>query len=166
MVGAEAALRAAASYPQFRMAEILVVEDYPPMASTLSRMLRMQGHRVVRELSVAGALQHSRAFEYAVLDIDLPDGNGVALAEHLVSQQRVQAIAFFTATSEPNTLARAGQLGLVVSKTEGVKRLVEAVEQLGDRASRSASLIQSEGPNSEMRNLFGITGRAQRAAAT
>jgi DNA-binding response OmpR family regulator len=113
------------------MADILVVEDYPPMATTLTRMLRSQGHEVVRELTVAGALRHTCEFELAVLDIDLPDGNGVALAEHLVSQQRVQGVAFFTATQEPVILSRASELGLVISKTDGVARLVEAVQRLG-----------------------------------
>lgn len=148
------------------MAEILVVEDYPPMASTLTRMLRMQGHQVVRELSVAGAMQHSQAFQYAVLDIDLPDGNGVALAEHLVSQQRVQRIAFFTATSEPKTLTRAGQLGLVISKAEGVERLVEAVGRLGQCTGQSPPQEEAGGPSSETRNLFGREHRSRHLAGT
>jgi DNA-binding NarL/FixJ family response regulator len=141
------------------MAEILVVEDYPPMASALARMLRMRGHHVVSELSVAGALRHSRAFEYAVLDIDLPDGNGVALAEHLVSQQRVRGIAFFTATCEPKTLSRAGQLGLVISKTQGVERLVEAVGRLGQCAGHFPCHEPERAPMSETRDLLGNARR-------
>lgn len=136
------------------MAEILVVEDYPPVASMLTRMLRRQGHQVVRELTVAGALTHNRAFEHAVLDIDLPDGNGVALAVQLVHQHRVNSIVFFTATRDATDLAHAAQLGLVVHKSDGIDRLLQAVEQLERRshfpAAESASL--ESGP----RTLFGL----------
>ena len=112
------------------MAEILVVEDYPPVASTLTRMLRRRGHQVVSELTVAGALRHNRVFEHAVLDIDLPDGNGVALAVQLVHQHRVNSIVFFTATRDATDLSHAAQLGLVVDKAEGADRLLQAIEQL------------------------------------
>jgi len=112
------------------MAEILVVEDYPPMASTLARLLRMRRHAVVREPTVAGAMQHSRCFDYAVLDIDLPDGNGVALAEHLRSLRSVPSILFFTATREAGVLSRARQLGVVVDKSEGVDKLIATFEHM------------------------------------
>lgn len=112
------------------MAEILVVEDYPPVASMLTRMLRTRGHQVVRELTVAGALSHNRVFEHAVLDIDLPDGNGVALAVQLVHLHRVNSIVFFTATREATDLSHAAQLGLVVDKADGAERLLRAIEQL------------------------------------
>jgi len=112
------------------MAEILVVEDYPPLASMLTRMLRRRGHQVVRELTVAGALTHNRVFEHAVLDIDLPDGNGVALAVQLVHQHRVNSIVFFSATRDATDLSHAAQLGLVVNKAEGPDRLLQAIEQL------------------------------------
>jgi len=112
------------------MAEILVVEDYPPVASMLTRMLRRRGHQVVSELTVAGALRHNRVFEHAVLDIDLPDGNGVALAMQLVHQHRVNSIVFFTATRNETDLSHAAQLGLIVDKAEGADRLLQAIEQL------------------------------------
>ena len=67
-------------------------------------------------------------YERAVLDIDLPDGNGVSLAEQLLSQRRVGCIAFFTATKDPDILARADQLGLVIQKSEGMHKLLEAID--------------------------------------
>jgi response regulator of citrate/malate metabolism len=82
------------------------------------------------ELTVAGALRHNRVFEHAVLDIDLPDGNGVALAVQLVHQHRVNSIVFFTATRDATDLSHAAQLGLVVDKAAGAERLLQAIEQL------------------------------------
>jgi CheY-like chemotaxis protein len=116
------------------MADILVVEDYPPMATLLTRLLRSRGHEVTRELAVAAAMRHVRAFDHAILDIDLPDGNGVTLAQQLVRLRRVGSIIFFTATLEPDVLANAARLGRVVGKAEGVNRLISALEQLHEGA--------------------------------
>ena len=110
------------------MAEILVVEDYPPMASMLSRLLRSEGHRVIRELTVAGALTHTVAFDLAVLDIDLPDGNGVDLAEELFAGRRAKRVVFFTATRERSLLERAVEYGRVVDKSLGTRGLLECLE--------------------------------------
>ena len=118
------------------MADILVVEDYPPMATLLTRLLRSRGHQITRELSVAGAARHVRSFDHAILDIDLPDGDGVTLAEQLVRQRRVGNIIFFTATLEPDVLANAARLGRVVGKADGVNRLISAVDQLSEGTPR------------------------------
>jgi DNA-binding response OmpR family regulator len=127
------------------MAEILVVEDYPPMASLVTRMLRMQGHRVVRELTATGAMRHQCTFERAVLDIDLPDGNGVVLAEELLSLRRVKSVMFFTATTEAKTLFRAAELGPVVGKAEGVNRLLSVIQRLeaASPAHNGTSLVEA-----------------------
>lgn len=116
------------------MAEILVVEDYPPMASLVTMMLRRNGHHVERELSAAGALRHTRAFQHAVLDIDLPDGSGVLLAEQLLNEGRIASCVFFTATNEIETLMHASKLGMVVKKSEGPSRLLDAIRQLEEPA--------------------------------
>jgi len=116
------------------MAEILVVEDYPPMASLVTMMLRRGGHNVERELTVAGALRHSRVFQHAVLDIDLPDGNGVLLAQQLLGEGRITSCVFFTATNEGETLSHASRFGVVVKKSEGPNRLLHAIRQLEEHA--------------------------------
>ncbi len=119
------------------MAEILVVEDYPPMASLVTMVLRSQGHQVTREMTVAGALRHDRSFAYAVLDIDLPDGSGVALAEQL--RRRVSSIVFFTATRDATTLSSAAELGIVVNKAEGPNQLLYVIQQLEIRRGHSST---------------------------
>lgn len=135
------------------MAKILVVEDYPPMASMLMRMLRTRGYQVTRELSVSGAMAHQNAFDCAVLDIDLPDGNGVALAEHLLSQHRVNQVVFFTATREASTLSRAAEMGAVVDKVQGVDKLLAAVARLNPLAML---VSQATAPVADATGLFCI----------
>ena len=99
------------------------------MASMLSRLLRSEGHRVIRELTVAGALTHTAAFDLAVLDIDLPDGNGVDLAEELFAGRRVKSVVFFTATRERTLLERAVEYGRVVDKSLGTQGLLECLKK-------------------------------------
>jgi DNA-binding NarL/FixJ family response regulator len=79
---------------------------------------------------VKSVINSANAYECAILDIDLPDGNGVSLAEHLLNQHRACCIVFFTATYEPNILARANQLGHVVNKSDGTHRLLEVIDEL------------------------------------
>jgi CheY-like chemotaxis protein len=121
------------------MAEILVVEDYPPMATLVTMMLRRSGHNVEREVTVAGALRHSRVFQHAVLDIDLPDGDGVLLAEQLLGERRVASCVFFTATNEAQTLSQAARVGVVVRKSEGPNRLLDAIRKLEEHAPSLAA---------------------------
>jgi DNA-binding response OmpR family regulator len=132
------------------MAEILVVEDYPPMASLMTMMLRRQGHQVTCELTVAGALRHDRLFAYAVVDIDLPDGSGVALAEQL--RRRVSSIVFFTATREATTLSSAAELGIVVNKAEGPNQVLYVIEQLEKRRGHSNCARQCDPLGDEFTN--------------
>ncbi|MEZ4372631.1 MAG: response regulator [Polyangiaceae bacterium] len=66
------------------MTRVLVVEDYPPLATVVAIALRRStGHEVVRVGSVqraAAAVTEHPAFDVVVMDIDLPDGSGVELA--------------------------------------------------------------------------------------
>jgi DNA-binding response OmpR family regulator len=112
------------------MAHFLVVEDFPPMASLLATAIRREGHTVVRVDCVNAALGHGGCFDHAILDIDLPDGDGVSLAMLLLDEQRVDSVAFFTASRDLDTLSRATTLGLVVDKAAGYDCLMAAVRQL------------------------------------
>jgi len=112
------------------MAHFLVVEDFPPMATLLATALRREGHTVSRAGSIANALSINESFDHAVLDVDLPDGNGVELATTLLSEHRVDSIVFFTASRDVQMLTKALRLGLVVDKAAGYDCLMSAVRQL------------------------------------
>jgi len=112
------------------MAHFLVVEDFPPMASVLTMAIRREGHKVARAGSVAAALALEESFEHAVLDIDLPDGNGVDLAERLLADGKARGVLFFTACRDVGLLERAASLGLVVDKAAGYDCLMAATRRL------------------------------------
>jgi len=112
------------------MARFLVVEDFPPLASAIRWAVVGAGHTVVNCHTVKATLSLQGSFDHAVLDIDLPDGNGVDLAEQLCMENRVASVVFFTGTRDRELLERAARMGLVVDKAAGCKCLLSAVAQL------------------------------------
>ncbi|HEY6556349.1 MAG TPA: response regulator [Polyangiaceae bacterium] len=109
------------------MSRVLVVEDYPPLATVLAIGVGRLGHEVVR----VGSAQRARAaegeFDCAIVDIDLPDGCGVDLAEELLSSKRAAAIVFYTATRDQSLRSRGRALGTVVDKSEPLQGLLDVM---------------------------------------
>jgi DNA-binding response OmpR family regulator len=112
------------------MARFLIVEDFPPLTAVIAAFVKRLGHDVVQCHTVQAALDLTDTFDHAVLDLDLPDGNGVDLAEQLLNRNSVGSVVFFTASRDRKALARAASTGLLVDKAAGCDRLVAAIGQL------------------------------------
>ena len=67
--------------------------------------------------------------DLSIVDIDLPDGDGVELASELVASGRVGLIVFFTASRDAHRIRLAEQIGPIVNKDGGVDALVAVVER-------------------------------------
>lgn len=118
------------------MTRLLVVEDYPPLATVMAIALRRStGHEVVRVGSVQraeAAVAESERFDLMVADIDLPDGSGVHLSRRLLDAGQVGGCVFFTASRDDGVLRAAREIGPVVDKLAPVADLVRVVlEHLG-----------------------------------
>lgn len=98
---------------------LLVVEDDVTVAKALSRTLARRGFSVAVVRSCTAARLLAQTFDFAVLDIDLPDGNGVDLARDLLDSGRVPSVLFFTGSTDSAMLARARRLGSVTTKASG-----------------------------------------------
>lgn len=112
------------------MARLLVVEDFRPLAAAIAVVLRREGHEVVQCHLAEEVLSNNDVYDHSILDVDLPDGNGVRLAQELMTTRRTKSVVFFTASREREVLATASCVGLVVNKSAGCERLVAAVRQL------------------------------------
>jgi FixJ family two-component response regulator len=64
----------------------------------------------------------------AVLDLDLPDGTGDALADDLLRLGAVRHIVFYTGSIDPRVRENASHFGTVIDKTEDVEQVVHALE--------------------------------------
>ena len=103
---------------------LLVVEDDVTVARALSRTLARRGFAVAICRSCTAARTLVQSFDFAVLDLDLPDGNGVDLARDLMADGKVPSVLFFTGSNDPSMLARARRMGTVVMKTEGTSPIL------------------------------------------
>ncbi|HWG76485.1 MAG TPA: response regulator transcription factor [Steroidobacteraceae bacterium] len=95
-------------------ARLLMVEDERNVAETLMERLRSAGYEVVRAESVLAArraIAEGGAFQLALLDVGLPDGNGFELARLLRERAPATAIIFLTAHASPEDRVRGLELG-------------------------------------------------------
>ena len=93
---------------------ILLVEDYEPARIGLIDRLTEAGFRVVGEagsIAVARSLAGRLAFDIALIDVYLPDGDGIELAAELRANDANTTIVILTLSTKPNDLLRALRAG-------------------------------------------------------
>lgn len=127
-----------------RNLKLLMVEDDPEMARTVERVLARYGHRSTIVRSAAEADAVSEVYDCGLFDIDLPDGNGVELAERMLDRGQLTAAVFFSACTDADLLERAGSVGVFVAKSAGTRPLERAV---AEAVSRAAQQLASGAPD-------------------
>jgi DNA-binding NarL/FixJ family response regulator len=134
---------------------ILLVEDHASFRQALAFMLeREPGFEVVEQVgSVAGARALSRqtldGVEVAIIDLALPDGDGLALIEGFASRPQMVTLVL-SASLEPGRFARAVEAGAagVMHKSTPIKDIVDAVRKL-----KAGEVLLSPGEVVEMLRL-------------
>jgi DNA-binding response OmpR family regulator len=108
------------------MGSVLVADDSPLVRVALRKRLAAAGI-AVREAESAAESGSVGAGEVgcAVLDLDLGDGDGVAVARGLRARDAALPIAFFTSGATDGVLAEAQAIGPVFHKPEDLDRVVE-----------------------------------------
>ena len=127
-----------------RLARVLIVEDYPPLAKVIAIAIHRAGHGVERVGGVARALATQGFFDLAVIDLDLPDGVGTELAARLLDERRLRAPLFFTSTRDHELRAQAERLGRVVHKESGIEELMVWVAHESDQQRSVARAVGAE----------------------
>ncbi len=84
------------------MAELLVVEDDATIGNVLASSLRTHGHTVVLATSGRAALSAAggRMFDLALLDLGLPDMDGIEVCRRLRAAQPICVLVVLTARDE------------------------------------------------------------------
>ena len=123
-----------------RPLELLLVEDDATVADVLSGLLGAQGHHVVHVAHGLAALaQSSRArFDIALLDLDLPGMDGLALARQLRIQGFTAPLLAVTARADADAepLARAAGFNGFVRKPVTGQMLADAIRELVDATAQ------------------------------
>jgi ligand-binding sensor domain-containing protein/CheY-like chemotaxis protein/nitrogen-specific signal transduction histidine kinase len=115
-----------------RHLDLLLVEDDPTVAEVIASLLRAQGHRVAHAAHGLAALANVAVarFDLALLDLDLPGMDGLALARQLRLQGFAQPLLAVTARADADAeqQARAAGFDGFLRKPVTGEMLVVAIE--------------------------------------
>jgi DNA-binding response OmpR family regulator len=125
---------------------ILFVEDDEIIASGLCYTFEAEGFGVVRCANVKSAKEAiaREAFDIAVLDLSLPDGNGFALCEAVKAKSRKIPVIFLTAVDDEANTVKGLDMGADDYITKPF-RIRELLARLGAALRRSASSDEVSG---------------------
>lgn len=114
------------------MPSVLVVDDSPVARRAVAGALSAEGFDVQEIGTAAGARAlDASGFACAILDLELGDGDGLALAHELQARCPSLAVAFFTAGASPELVERSRAYGPVFRKPD-----LDPVVAWTQRASR------------------------------
>lgn len=142
---------------------VFVVEDDPLVQRAIARLLRTAGHRVETFDTVGAFLRRRVPAEPAcvVLDLHLPDGNGLEVLERLAERDLPIAAVVLTAHGDVPTTVRAMRTGALELHEKPVDndRLLEVVEE---GLSRSADLRRRQRRRRRLSGRLGSLSPRQR----
>ncbi len=125
---------------------VLTVEDNADLLLFMTRTLEESGFRAVGVQSAREALEAATEAEFglAVIDIGLPDIDGIELGRRLASEHNVPYLCV-TGRSEQETVERAARAGAVgyLIKPVDADQLVAAVRTAMSRSSEILKLLRS-----------------------
>jgi DNA-binding response OmpR family regulator len=116
------------------MAKVLVIDDEPVVLALLEILLSQQGYDVV--LADGGwkglELYRREHPDVVVLDLKMPEMDGVTVLTHLRRMDRTQPVIILTGAATPETERRVRALGVteIVEKEFTLNRLGAALTRL------------------------------------
>jgi CheY-like chemotaxis protein len=101
------------------MRTVLLVDDSAVARRVLSRRLEAEGFQVAEAASMGAARKVDFAsLGCAIIDLELPDGDGTDLARALVEKRPALPVAFFTMGTAPSLVEGARARGPVFFKPD------------------------------------------------
>ena len=122
---------------------VFVIDDEPSVRKSLGRLLKASGYRVEAFASAREFLQRQpdAGVGCLVLDVQMPELNGLELQQCLAETDRALPIIFITAHGDIPTSVRAMKAGATdfLSKPFHEKDLLEAIARALERARQQSS---------------------------
>ena len=125
--------------------KILVVEDSEALLTYLSEILQLHKYEVALARTFAEAEGYVRSvfFSLAILDIALPDGNGIELLKRIREWRNGVPVIVLTAFSDDSSCVRALKLGAddFIVKPVGAGPLIARIQAVLRRYSSAAQVV-------------------------
>ena len=122
------------------MKKILIVEDDKVLNKTLAYNLTADGYEVTSAYSFQDAVERLKKseFDIALLDINLPDGNGLHLCDEIRGRGQHTYIMFITANDKEGDMLKGYEAGCTdyITKPFGMMELVSRVKAVLRRSRR------------------------------
>lgn len=122
------------------MTNILIIDDEDSIRNLLSRVLELEGYRVMKACDCMSAMKIMRAqqFEVVLCDVFLPDGNGVDFISDIRKYQPDTAIIILTAHGNIQDGVRAIKNGAFdyITKGDDNKKIIPTISRAVDEAGR------------------------------
>jgi two-component system, NtrC family, response regulator AtoC len=116
--------------------QILIIDDEQVILESLGMFLTEKGYKAKYAASVAEGIEKFNGFkpDAVILDIRLPDGNGLDLLKELKQRNHETAVIMMTAFHDMDTTIKAIKLGATEYITKPID--VDELEKALDRAMR------------------------------
>ncbi len=126
------------------MLNILIVEDEENLGITLSEYLKGLGHGCfwAKDAKSARALFHSQRPSVILMDIGLPDGNGLHLAREFRLIRKDFVLLFLSALNDPETKVEGLEIGAddYITKPFALKELILRLNRILNSQSEISKL--------------------------
>ena len=116
------------------MTQVLLVEDDPAIAEPLARALTREGYDVLVQGTGQGAISHAAEADVVVLDLGLPDMDGLDVSRAIRNQGLTTPVLVLT--------ARADEVDLVVGLDAGADDYVTKPFRLAELLARVRALLR------------------------
>lgn len=158
---------------------VLVVDDEPKVLSTIQMALKIEGYQVdvAGGIGVAKERVSKETYDAALLDVSLPDGNGVQFLSHLKSEAPDVVCIMMSGQATVELAVEATRLGaidflekpvstdrMLISLRNGL-RLRDAEKEAGSLREESGQLRELRGDSEAMVRLRELVARAARSSA-
>ncbi|GIW96870.1 MAG: nitrogen assimilation regulatory protein [Pirellulaceae bacterium] len=146
------------------MSRFLVVDDEPADLALLEGIIRKMGHDVLTASNASDALQivRDQAPDVVILDILLPDENGLEVFSQMRSLRPRMPIVFVTASSSSNVAIEAMQRGALdyLTKPVHVPKARQAIERALEVVRMSNEPVRLDPPPVAVMEGDAIIGRS------
>ncbi len=160
------------------MARVLIIDDDKDLCDMLSDITEDMGHSTMTALTLAHGLREalSGAFDVVLLDVRMPDGNGLDVLPKIMELSPNPEVIIITGAGDPDGAELAIRSGAwdYIEKSSSVKTiklsLVRALQHAEEKKAKKPALILDRdgilGQSLQMRTCLDFMGRAADSDAT